>query len=148
MDPFVIVSDRDANCILPTTKSLIWTGAPGLSEAYADEAPDGDEIVQAVPDKASPVSLWPEELYAEVMHCYMPDKSRLVDILPGSGMKAVAAARMGKSYVGFVRSALHAALIRETVAWMHSARWSQVVVAAQPGFVNFSCARGGNGPVD
>ncbi|CAJ1437993.1 unnamed protein product [Effrenium voratum] len=111
-------SDRDANCILPLTKSLIWTGAPGLSEAYADEAPDGDEIVQAVPDEASPVSLceWesPEELYAEVMHCYMPDKSRLVDILPGSGMKAVAAARMGKSYVGFVRSALHAALIRET----------------------------------
>lgn len=49
-----------------------------------------------------------------MLHCYAPANATIVDLVPGSGMKAVAACRAGMRYISFIQNDLHGSLVKET----------------------------------
>ena len=79
------------------------------------------------PEKESmivPICPWehPEEVFLELFNCFgnftrekNDNVAVIVDFTPGSGRACVAAARLGRRYVGFCHNALHAEMIRESV---------------------------------
>jgi alkyl hydroperoxide reductase subunit AhpF len=55
-----------------------------------------------------------EETFSELYHCYGASRFMVIDLTPGSGVAAVAAARKGINYLGFTRKPLHGDLVLET----------------------------------
>ena len=107
-------------------KDLIFKSAH--VHVTVDEEDKLDDEEDAPADKenvAVPICPWeqPEEVFLELFNCFgsfatkekNDNAALIVDLTPGSGRARVAAARLGRRYLGFCHNTLHAEMIRESV---------------------------------
>ena len=125
--------DLDLNSVLPQTKDLLFQGQPSTTESHTSECPeDESERVR--------VSCFPwehsESIFKELHNCLAAETSQaktlIVDLTPGSGVAATAAARHGVKYLAYCHNALHIDLIRETApgSAAHTSNYSNLFQAS------------------
>ena len=108
--------DQDLNSVTAETKELIFQGVEASKEMASDSFCE-DDVAPRVRVSFFPCE-HPESIFKELTHCLAKEVSEtlIVDLTPGSGIAATAAARHGVKYIGYCQNALQIDLIRETAA--------------------------------